>query len=250
MASTYTTRFVSAPAIITGNNFRLSDRIKIQCERIRQKDYIAFGRLTAIHWEAQRDISGLSQSRPRWGHPNQPKLFREAVSKGIMSEHQADALKPFSEKQNILWQSTTLDWLDHKRGPIIARSRDHRDWLLPEGLTRLPPIPDPRFVPLHARSLCRGGKDGCQGCNPPRVPQLLVGCPIVGDRVQHRITSHNGYTMGVIHPILELSVVVWAPDGTGHFLRLQGSMDNVDRLRPALLIDDEDRAFLVGGVFA
>jgi hypothetical protein len=56
--------------------------------------------------------------------------------------------------------------------------------------------------------------------------------------------------MGVIRKLLELSVVAWAPDGTGHFLRLRGSEDNVDRSRPALLIDDENRGFLVGGVLA
>jgi len=240
----------AAPAIITGNTFRLQDRIKIQCAQIRRKDYIVFGRLTALHWEAQRSILGLSQSRPRYTSDNQSAVIADAVAKGLISEHTADAIKPFSEKQNILWQSTTMDWLDAKRGPLIARSRDHRDWLLPEGLSPLPSIPDPRFVPTHARSLCPSGKDGCNGCSPPRIPQLLVGCPIVGDRVQHRITARNGYTMGVIHPILELSVVVWAPDGTGHFMRLKGSMDNVERARPALLIDDEHRAFLVGGVLA
>jgi hypothetical protein len=240
----------AAPAIIIGDSFRLADRIKIQCDRIRQKDYIVFGRITAIHWEDQRNISGLSQSRPRYTNPNQSKFIADAVAKGLISEHTADAIKPFSEKQNMLWQSTTMDWLDQKRGPLIARSRDQRDWLLPQGLSPLPPIPDPRFVPTHARSLCRNGKDGCNGCSPPRIPQLLVGCPIVGDRVRHRITSHNGYTMGVIRKLLELSVVAWAPDGTGHFLRLRGSEDNVDRSRPALLIDDENRGFLVGGVLA
>lgn len=239
-----------APSIIAGNNFRLADRIKIQCQRIREKDYTKFGRITAIHWEAPRDITGLSQSRPRYTNDNQARLITEAVEQGTLSRALADAMKPFSEKQNILWQSTTFDWLDQKRGPIIALSRDKRDWLLPEGLPPLPPIPDPRFVPTHAYQHCLVSKEGCAGCVAPRIPQLLTGCPIVGDRVQHRITSHSGYTMGVIHPILELSVVAWAPDGTGHFMRLRGSQDNVDLLRPALLMDDFDRAFFVGGVFA
>lgn len=241
----------TAPWIITANTFRLTDRIKIQCEQIRRKDYIVFGRLTAVHWEAQRNTVGLSESRPRYTNANQVKLITDAVNSGILTRGQADALKPFSEKQNYLWQSLTIDWLDAKRGPLIARSRDHRDWLLPEGLTPLPPIPDPRFVPTHAYQHCPvSKKQGCDGCIAPRIPQLLVGCPIVGDRVQHRITAHNGYTMGVLHPVLELSVVGWAPDGSSHFLRLRGGPDNVDRARPALLIDDQKRGFLVGGVFA
>jgi hypothetical protein len=167
-----------------------------------------------------------------------------------MTPHQADAMKPFSEKQNILWQSTTLDWLDAKRGPLVARSKDHRDWLLPEGLTPLPPIPDPRFTPRHSLALCPVGPAGCDGCIAPRIPQLLTGCHLVGDRVQHKITSRDGYVMGVLHPVLELSIVVWAPDGTGHFVRLRGGEDNVDRSRPALLLDDDNRGFFVGGLFA
>lgn len=240
-----------APALIVGNPLRLADRIKIQCQRIREKDYIPFGRITAIHWEAQRNTMGLSQSRPRYTNDNQVRLISEAVAQGTLSAQRADALKPFSEKQNILWHSTTFDWLDQKRGPLIARSHDQRDWLLPQGITPLPPIPDPRFVPTHAYQLCPAGKQGCVGCIAPRIPQRLLGCPIVGDRVQHRITSRSGYVMGVVHPILELSIIAWAPDGTGHFLRLRGSADNVDRVRPALLIGErDDRAFLVGGVFA
>ena len=250
---------MAAPAIITGNSFRLEDRMKIQRDVIRRKDYTVFGRVSAIHWEAQRDTTGLSQSRPRYTNSNQVRVIEDAVRNGLISAHQADAIKPFSEKQNILWQSLTLDWLGYTQGPLIARSRDHRDWLLPQGLSPLPPIPDPRFVPTHASSVCPKGKGGCNGCNPPRIPQLLTGCPIVGDRVEHRFTSRNGYTMGVLRRILELSVIVWAPDGTGHFLRLRGGPDNVDRSRPALLIDDGNgrladnegfSAYLVGGVIA
>lgn len=241
-----------APAIFTGNSFRLQDRLKIQAQKIRDKDYTKFGRLTAIHWAAQRNTSalGLSQSRPRYANSQQAAAFSEAVAQRMLTPQQADALKPFSEAQNILWQSTTLDWLDQKRGPIIALSKDKRDWLLPEGLTPLPAIPDPRFVSTHAGSVCPQGKAGCEGCNPPRIPQLLTGCPYVGDRVQHKITSTSGYVMGVLHPILELSIVAWGVDGVGHFMKLRGSKDNVDQHAPALLIDDSNRAFFVGGVFA
>lgn len=240
----------TAPAIFTGNNFRLADRLKIQKQCIRERDYIPFGRITAIHWEAQRSTAGLSQSLPRYTNPQQAAAFADAVHKRILTPHQADALKPFSEVQNILWQSTTLDWLNNRSGPIIARSKDKRDWLLPEGLTALPPIPDPRFVSKHAGSVCPQGPRGCDGCNPPRIPQLLVGCPYVGDRVQFKLTSRTGYVMGVIHPVRELSVIAWGPDGSAHFARLRGARDNADRVAPALLIDDDFRAFFVGGIFA
>lgn len=241
---------MAAPALITGNSFRLTDRIKIQEDYLRRKDYITFGRVTSIHWEAQRNTDGLSQSRPRYTNSNQVRAIEDAVAQRIISAQQADAIKPFSEMQNILWQSTSLDWLDQKRGPLIARSRDQRDWLLPRGLSPLPDIPDPRFVPAHAYAVCPVSTGGCEGCIAPRIPQRLTGCPIVGDRVQDRITARSGYTLGVIHPIVEISVVGWAPDGSGHFIRLRGSPDNVDRVRPALLLDDWNRAYLVGGVIA
>lgn len=239
----------AAPAIFASNSFRLTDRIKIQCQTIRDKDYIVFGRLTAVHWAAQRDTIGLSQSRPRYSNSGQLAIIQDAVARKILSERQADAMKPFSEKQNVLWQSTTLDWLDASRGPLIARSKDHRDWILPAGMTPLPPIPDPRFVSKHALAACPQ-IIGCEGCIAPRIPQLYTGCPIVGDRVQHKITSRDGYVMGILHPVLELSVVAWTPDGHGHFVRLRAGEDNVDRSRPALLIDDQDRGFFVGGVFS
>lgn len=238
-----------APAIFASNSFRLVDRIKIQCDKIRQKDYTIFGRLTAVHWAAQRDTTGLSGSRPRYSNSGQVGIIEDAVARKVLSARQADALKPFSEKQNILWQSTTLDWLDASRGPLIARSKDHRDWILPSGLTPLPPIPDPRFVSRHSLATCPK-VSGCKGCIAPRIPQRYTGCPIVGDRVQHKITSRGGYVMGIVHPVLELSIVVWTPDGQGHFVRLRAGEDNVDRSRPALLIDDEDRGFFIGGVFS
>ena len=234
--------------MITGSTFRLADRVKIQCEKIRRKDYTVFGRLTAVVWEEQKDTTGLSQSRPRYTSSDQVRQFDDAVAKRMLTAHQADALKPFSEVQNRLWQSLTIDWLGSKKGPLIARSKDGRDVLLPEGLAPLPPIPHPHFVPAHAVAVCAAG--GCKGCIAPRIPQLYVGCPVVGDRVSRKITTRSGYTMGVIPKITELSIVVWTPDGQGHFARLRGSEDNVDRSRPALLLDDEGRGFFVGGIFA
>jgi hypothetical protein len=239
---------VAAPAIFDRPSFTIADRLKIQAQRIREKDYIVIGRLTAIHWEAQRNISGYSQSRPRYGHPDQPKLLADAVAKRLLTAQQADAAKPFSEKQAVLWSSTTLDWLDGKRGPILARTRDQKDLLLPQGLTPLPDVPDPRWISDHAASACAQG--GCPRCIAPRIRQLLTDCPIVGSRVQHKITARDGHVFGILHPILELSVVAFGPDGHGHFQRIRGGMDQIDQIKPALLIDDEMRGFFVGGIFS
>lgn len=248
-----------APAFIERPSLGLSDQLKIQAERIREKDYVPVGRLTAIHWEAQRNISGFSQSRPRYGHPDQPKAFADAVVKKLMTPQQADAMKPFSEKQMILWSSTTLDWLSPRKGPAIARSRDRKDWLLPEGLTDLPDIPDPRFVSTHSSAACpaprrvkvgAGYLMGCSGCIAPRIPQLLTGCPVCGNRVQHKITAHNGYVMGILHPIKELSIVAYGVDGSAHWLKVRAGLDQINGRYPAMLIDDEHRGFFVGGTFS
>lgn len=240
----------AAPAIFERPSLTIGDRLKIQAQRIREKDFVTIGRITAIHWEAQRDIRGLSQSQARYGHPDGPKMLEDAVRARLMTAHQADAMKPFSEKQTVLWGSLTLDWLDGKRGPLLARSRDQKDWLLPEGLRPLPPIPDPRWVPRHAISVCPKGDKGCSGCIAPRIPQLLTGCKVVGDRVQHKITERNGHVWGILHPIRELSIVAWGTDGLGHFLRVRAGRDQSDDLYPALLIDDELRAYFVGGTFS
>lgn len=225
-----------ATTLITKPTFTLIERLRIQQQRIREKDYIPIGRLTAVLFEAQRDISGFSQSRPRYVNAMPGTL--------------PDALKPFSEKQNVLWQSTTLDWLDYKRSPLIAQSRDHKDLLLPHGLTPLPDIPDPRWVPAHALSVCPRGKDGCSRCVAPRIPQRLTGCPIVGDRVRDKITSRNGHVFGVLHPVIDLCVMVNGPDGFAHFTHIRGRVDQADGTHMALLIDDEMHGFFVGGTFA
>lgn len=226
-------------AVVTNPSFGVGKRMDIQREIIRTRDYITLGRLTAVLFEAQRDISGLSQSRPRYTNSAQAKP-------GAIP----DSMKPFSEKQNVLWQSTTLDWLDGKRGPTVARSRDRKDLLLPQGLTPLPPIPDPCFVPTHALSVCPKGSDGCSGCMAPRIPQKLTGCPIVGDRVTHKITERDGHVWGILHPILALSVVVFGPDGLGHFTNIRCGLDQSEHTHMALLLDDDLNAFFVGGSFA
>jgi len=227
----------AAIPIVTGNSFRLADRIRIQQERIREKDYISMGRLLSVLFEAQRNTIGLSQSRARYANARQA---------GIVPE----SLKPFSEKQALLFQSTSLDWLTWKKAPVIARSKDRRDLLLPAGLTPLPDIPDPRWSPSHALSACPKGLSGCRHCVAPRIPQLLTGCPVVGDRVRDKITARNGQVFGILHPILQLSVMVSGSDGEGHFANIRGGVDQSDGTHLALLIDDDNNAFFVGGTFS
>jgi|HubBroStandDraft_6_1064221.scaffolds.fasta_scaffold04109_9 hypothetical protein len=216
----------AAPSVLTRPTFTLADRLRIQQQHARDRDYIAIGRLTTVVFEAERDIRGLSQSRKRYRTPDQHK-------------HTSEAMAPFSEKQTVLWSSITLDWLGHKEAPLIAVSRDRQDLLLPHGLTPLPPIPDPRWVPKRATDIA------------PRIPQLLTGCPVVGDRVQDKITARDGRVFGVIHPVTELCVVLYGAAGT--FGKIRGAVDPADHTHLALLIDDNDpanmRAYFVGGRF-
>jgi hypothetical protein len=198
--------------------------LRIQQERCRDRDYIPVGRLTTVVFEAQRNTAGLSQARARWNNPEQ-------------SKHTPDHMKPFSQKQTELWASITLDWLSHKNAPLIAVSRDRKDLLLPHGLTPLPDIPDPRWTPKTATDVVR------------RIPQLLTGCKVIGDRVRDKITDRAGHVYGVIHPILELCVMLSGV--TGGFGRIRGMVDPADGTHLALLIDDSDphqmRAYFVGG---
>jgi hypothetical protein len=216
----------TAAAVITKPTFTLADRLKIQQQRFRDKDYIVVGRLTSVIFEAQRDIRGLSQSRKRYANAEQHKYTTEAMA-------------PFSEKQALLWASITLDWLTHKNAPMIAVSRDRRDLLLPNGMAPLPPIPDPRWTPKDATSIA------------PRIPQLLTGCPVVGDRVRDKITARDGQVYGIIHPVIELCIMLMGAGGT--FARIRGGVDPSDGTHLALLIDDsnplEMQGYFVGGRF-
>ncbi len=217
---------MATAAVLTKPTFTLADRLKIQQQRALDRDYITVGRLTAVVFEAQRDIRGLSQARPRYSNRNQ-------------EANTPDHMKPFSEKQTVLWASITLDYLTHKNAPLIAISRDRQDLLLPNGLTPLPDIPDPRWTPKKA------------GETVPRIPQLLTGCPVVGDRVRDKITDRQGRVYGVIHPVLELSIMLSGV--TGGFGRIRGAVDPSDGTHLALLIDDSNphqmRAYFVGGKF-
>ena len=211
--------------------------MKIQQQRIREKDYIVLGRLSAIVFEAQRSTVGLSASRPRYDNP-------------LQAGEVPEAMKPFSERQAVLWQSITLDWLQPRNGPLLARSRDGMDLLLPQGLTALPDIPDPRWMPKHAHSVCPKGPRGCHGCIAPRIKQLLTGCPVVGDRVRDKITSRDGHVFGILHPVTFLSFVATGSDGSGHFAKIRGGVNQADGTHAALLIDDDMHGFFVGGTFS
>jgi hypothetical protein len=214
--------------VITKPTFTLADRLRIQQERKRDRDYIVIGRLTSVVFEAQRDTRGLSQSRARYKNAEQAKQFVERP-----------AMQPFSEKQTVLWCSITLDWLTHKNAPVIAISRDRQDILLPQGMTALPDIPDPRWVPESANDVV------------PRIPQLLTGCPVVGDRVKDKITARDGRIYGVIHPVLEMQIMLAGVQGG--FGRIRGTVDPSDGSHLALLIDDSDpknmQGYFVGGRF-
>jgi hypothetical protein len=233
----------ASAAIRVNNNFTLADRIKIQQQTCRDKKYINVGHLTSIVFEAQRNISGLSQSRPRFMNSQQAK----ASNRGLLP----DSMHPFSEKQMVLWSSITLDWLSPKNAPIVAISKDQRDLLLPQGLTPLPAIPDPRWMPEHAFAACYNSKNGCKGCIPPRIAQQLVGCPVVGDRVRDKITARDGRAYGVIHPIADMCVILGGEQGG--FAHIRGGVDPSDGTHLALLIDDSNpeqlNAYFVGGRF-
>lgn len=232
---------MASAAIITKPTFTLANRLKIQQETVRAANYIHIGRLTSIVFEAQRPTAGLSQSRARWNNPRQATELRYQPG-----------LHPFSEMQAKLWASITLDWLTHKNAPILAVSRDQRDLLLPKGLTPLPPIPDPRWVPRHAPQACPvSKKHGCSGCVATRIPQRLTGCPVVGDRVRDKITSREGRVYGVLHPIVEMCVLLGGQQGG--FARIRGGVDPADGTHLSLLIDDSNpdnlEGFFVGGRF-
>ena len=218
---------MASAAVITKPTFTLADRLRIQQDAARDRQYITIGRLTSVVFEAQRNIRGLSQDKARWNNPNQ-------------INHTPESMKPFSRTQATLWCSITLDWLTHKNAPILAITRDRRDLLLPNGMTPLPPIPDPRWTPKHSSDVC------------PRIPQLLTGCPVVGDRVTNKITDRAGRVYGVLHPVSELCVMMGG--NNGGFARIRGGVDPADGTHLALLIDDSTpeqlRGFFVGGRFS
>ncbi len=229
----------AAASVLTRPTFTLADRMRIQTDVIRNKQYVVIGRLTSVVWEAQRDLTGFSQSLPRYANSRQASLV-------------SDALKPFSEAQTRIWSSITLDYLGYKNAPLLAISRDQKDLLLPAGLSPLPPIPDPRWMPRHAQHACpKSVSKGCADCVAPRIPQKLTGCPVVGDRVKDMLKDRAGKCYGVIHPVLELCVMLGGSQGG--FGRIRGGVDPSDGTHLALVIDDSNpeqmQAYFVGGRF-
>ena len=224
---------VAAPTVALNPSFTVADRIKFQQQAIREKNYTVIGRLLSVAFEGPRDISGLSQSRARYQNSKQAALL-------------SDPMKPFSEVQARLWQSISLDFLTYKQAPVVAVSKDRKDLLLPFGLGELPALPDPRWMPDHAFAACPNSKDGCNGCIAPRIPQLLTGCPVVGDRVRDKVTARDGRVYGVIHPVNQL--MLFLLHGQGHFFKI-GGLPDTDGSHLTLMIDDEMNGYFVGGRF-
>jgi hypothetical protein len=213
-----------APSIITKPTFTLTDRIRIQQQRIQDHDYTRIGKLTAVVWEGQRSTVGSSQSN---------------LLPGV-----------FSKWQRKTWASLTLDWLTHRNAPILAISRDRNDLLLPFRLPALPDIPDPRWNGHKVAPAADAKID-----TVPRIPQLLAGCPVVGDRASGRITDRiSGKTFLIFKPLTELQVMCGKGQDSG-FGRILCATDPADRTHAALLINAEPEsdgsmeAYFVGGSF-
>lgn len=217
-----------APTVIVPQTFTLTDKLRIQQERIRNREYQTFAVLTTIVLERQLDTKGLSQSQPRWGNAEQARM----ASRGDLRQ-----MAPFSEKQATLWFNLTLEWLSHRNGPKLAISRDKNDLLLPHGLTPLPRIPDPLWTPKNPGEIA------------PRVEQKLESraCGRIRDRI-------SGKWFLVFQPLTELCVMCGgAREGFG---RIRCITDPATKLHASLLVnpDPMDReghleAYFASGAF-
>jgi hypothetical protein len=218
----------AAPAIhIPRDAFTLTDKLKIQQQRIRDREYQNFAVLTAIVIERQLSTAGISQSKPRWANAEQAKIHAR--------DKNFDA--PFSEWQATNWVNLTLDWLSHKNGPKIAISRDKNDMLLPRGLSPLPKIPDPLWTPKKAGEVA------------PRIEQKLEAraCGRIRDRI-------SGKWFLIVQPLTELCVMVGGQKGG--FGRVRCVTDPATKLHASLLVnpDPMDRegnleAYFASGAF-
>jgi hypothetical protein len=208
----------ASAAIITESTFTLADRIKIQQQYIRERKYTRIGRLTTIVMERQLPTRGMSQSRPRYSDPRAAKMDLN------------DSLKPFSEWQMKTWASMTLDWLTHKNAPMLAVSLDRNDLLLPAGLTPLPKIPDPLWIPKRAGDVA------------PRVEQTLE------SRAYGQIKTKDGHRWLVFQPITELCLFLG--QGNGGFGRIRGVTSPYDHTHLSLLVDPETmQGYFASGSF-
>jgi hypothetical protein len=213
-----------APAIITKSAITLTDRIKIQQQRIRDREYTRIGKLTCVVWEGQRSTAGASQSGELSG--------------------------AFSKWQRKTWCAITLDWLTHLNAPVLAISKDRNDLLIPFKLPPLPDIPDPRWngPKVAAPADCKDPKI-------PRIRQLLAGCPVVGDRACGTIKDRvSGKTFLIFQPLTELQVMCGGGKESG-FGRIRCTTDPSDHTHSALLVNVEPdsagcmEAYFVGGAF-
>jgi len=212
-------------AIITSPTWTATERMKVQLDRVRARQYTKIGKLTTLLLERQMPTTGISQSKSRYSNPDGYKY----VSPGM---------EPFSAWQANAWARLTLDWLHHKHAGVLALSADRNDLLLPQGLAPLPDIPDPAWV---------GPKK--LGEVPPRIPQLIE------DRACGRIRDRAGRTWLVIRPLTEACLFLGIGDKCG-FGRIRFTTSSADSTCAALLVDpqDPDRdgflpAFFVGGSF-
>jgi hypothetical protein len=213
-----------APMIITKPTFTLTDRIRIQQERIQNREYYRIGRLTCVVWEVQRSTIGSSQS---------------------------DVPGMFSKWQRKTWCAMTLDWLTHTNAPILAISKDRNDLLIPFKLPPLPDIPDPRWNGLKVAPAA-----DCKTAKVPRIEQRLAGCPVVGDRACGKITDRvSGKTYLIFQPLSELQVMCGGGLKDSGFGRIKCATDPSEHTHAALLINIEPdsqgfmEAYFVGGAF-
>lgn len=227
------TAVAAAPAVhIPKSHWTLTGRLKIQQERIRDRQYQKIARLTTIVMEKQMSTRGISQAR-RFDRCSNPTEVKRQFAAGQLSEQ----MLPLDSWQSMAWVNMTLDWLGHRDAPLLAISLDRNDLLLPNGLTPLPNIPDPTFVPKAAAEIA------------PRIPQKLEdrACGRIRDRI-------SGKTYLIFQPLTELQVMCGGGKESG-FGRIRCVTDPADGTHAALLInqepDNEGRmeAYFVGGSF-
>lgn len=199
-----------APMVIVPQMFRLADKLRIQQQRIRDREYRNFAVLNTVVMERQLSTKGLSQAKPRWSSPEQAKIFGAGKASG------ADA--PFSEWQANAWVNLTLDWLN-MNGPRLAISADKNDLLLPAGLAPLPKIPDPCWIPKKAGDIA------------PRIEQDL------GARASGRIYDRSGKMFLLFQPLTELCVLVGGEKGG--FGRIRCTTDPTTKLHACLLVNPD-----------
>ena len=209
---------MASAAVIIRETFTLTDKLKIQQQRIRDREYVNFAILTTIVIERQLPTKGISQSKPRWQNAEQEKLYNESARMTGTANFDA----PFSQWQMDSWVLLTLDWLTHKKAQPIAISKDKNDLLLPRGLAPLPRIPDPLWLPKKAGDIA------------PRVEQKLE------DRACGRIRNREGKWFLVFQPLTELCVTIGSADPKkSPWGRIKCVTDPATHLHASLLVNPD-----------